>query len=104
MLCVVVWLVHRGCTVGRILAVYSFRFSGIFRNWMMFRLLKMFVSQRTCKSLRMCIPPRVFMVLLMCKILRILFRVRKNSLADGVSWDEDVDPVEGSDVEFVGGE
>ena len=70
----------------------------------MFRFLKMFVSQRTCKSLRMCIPPRVFMVLLMCKILRILFRVRKNSLADGVSWDEDVDPVEGSDVEFVGGE
>ena len=65
---------------------------------MMFRLLKIFVG------LRMCIPPRVFMVLLMCKILRVLFRVRKNSLADGVSWDEDVDPVEGSDVEFVGGE
>ena len=62
MLCVVVWLVHRGCTVGRILAVYSFRFSGIFRNWMMFRLLKIFVS------------------LGMCEILRVLFRVRKNSL------------------------
>ena len=28
----------------------------------------------------------------------------KFSGADGVSWDEDVDPVEGSDVEFVGGE
>ena len=41
---------------------------------MMFRLLKIFVG------LRMCIPPRVFMVLLMCKILRVLFRVRKNSL------------------------
>ena len=52
----------------------------------MFRPLKIAVSQRTCKS------------------LRVLFRVRKNSLADGVSWDEDVDPVEGSDVEFVGGE
>ena len=24
--------------------------------------------------------------------------------ADGVSWDGDVDPVEGSDVEFVGGD
>ena len=29
---------------------------------------------------------------------------KKFSGADGVSWDEDVDPVEGSDVEFVGGE
>ena len=28
----------------------------------------------------------------------------KFSGADGVSWDEDVDPVEGSDVDFVGGE
>ena len=28
----------------------------------------------------------------------------KFSGADGVSWDGDVDPVEGSDVEFVGGE
>ena len=28
----------------------------------------------------------------------------KFSGADGVSWDEDVDPVEGSDVEFLGGE
>ncbi len=28
----------------------------------------------------------------------------KFSGADGVSWDEDVDPVEGSGVEFVGGE
>ena len=28
----------------------------------------------------------------------------KFSGADGVSWDEDVDPVEGSDIEFVGGE
>ena len=64
----------------------------------MFRPLKIAVSQRTCKSLR------VFKILLACEILRILFRVRKNSLADGVSWDEDVDPVEGSDVEFVGGE
>ena len=74
MLCVVVWLVHRGCTVGRILAVYSFRFSGIFRNWMMFRLLKIFVGLRMCKGLR------VFRILLVCKILRVLFRVRKNSL------------------------
>ena len=72
---------------------------------MMFRLLKMFVSQRTCKSLRMCIPPRVFMVLLMCEILRVLFRVRKNSLVlmEFLRMG-DVDPVEGSDVEFVGGE
>ena len=98
MLCVVVWLVHRDCVAGRILAVYSFRFPGIFRNWAMFRPLKIAVSQRTCKSLR------VFKILLACEILRVLFRVRKNSLADGVSWDEDVDPVEGSDVEFVGGE
>ena len=29
---------------------------------------------------------------------------KKFSGADGVSWDEDVDPVEGSDVDFVGGE
>ena len=28
----------------------------------------------------------------------------KFSGADGVSWDGDVDPVEGSDIEFVGGE
>ncbi len=28
----------------------------------------------------------------------------KFSGADGISWDEDVDPVEGSDVDFVGGE
>ena len=28
----------------------------------------------------------------------------KFSGADGVSWDEDVDSVEGSGVEFVGGE
>ena len=74
MLCAVVWLVHRGCTVGRILAVYSFRFPGIFRNWMMFRPLKIAVSQRTCKSLR------VFKIPLACEILRVLFRVRKNSL------------------------
>ena len=64
----------------------------------MFRPLKIAVSQRTCKSLR------VFKILLACEILRVLSQVRKNSLADGVSWDEDVDPVEGSDVEFVGGE
>ena len=29
---------------------------------------------------------------------------KKFSGADGVSWDGDVDPVEGSDVDFVGGE
>ena len=34
----------------------------------------------------------------------IVLGEEKFSGADGVSWDEDVDPVEGSDVEFVGGE
>ena len=72
MLCVVVWLVHRGCTVGRILAVYSFRFSGIFRNWMMFRLLKIFVGLRMCKDLSMCILPRGLMLLLICSLMRML--------------------------------
>ena len=34
----------------------------------------------------------------------IVLGEEKFSGADGVSWDEDVDPVEGSDVEFLGGE
>ena len=34
----------------------------------------------------------------------IVLGEEKFSGADGVSWDEDVDPVEGSGVEFVGGE
>ena len=34
----------------------------------------------------------------------IVLGEEKFSGADGVSWDEDVDPVEGSDVEFMGGE
>ena len=99
MLCVVVWLVHRGCVIGRILAVYSFRFPGIFRNWVMFRPLKIAVSQRTCKSLR------VFKILLACEILRVLFRMRKNSLVPMEFLRMGgVDPVEGSGVEFMGGE
>ena len=70
MLCVVVWLVHRGCTVGRILAVYSFRFSGIFRNWRIFRFLKIVMGQKMYKSLSMCIPLRGFIFLLMHSLRR----------------------------------
>ena len=65
----------------------------------MFRLLKIFVGLRMCKGDEGIQDPVGVQ-----DSEGIVSGEEKFSGADGVSWDEDVDPVEGSDVEFVGGE